>query len=281
MQVVWFKRDLRVEDHSALSQAARVGRVLPLYVLEKELWQQPDASARQWYFVAETLAELPARLGELDQPLAVRVDEVTSILAEIKKLNLIEGLWSHEETGNDWTYRRDLRVAAWCRQHGVRQYEVQNHGVFRRLKSRNGWAGRWDGFMRQPVSTPVALEPVQVELGSIPSARDLGLSDEPCEARQAGGRRAGLERLNSFLLSAANITNKKCPAPLRGRRLFEGLTIHSLGGAFDAGGGAENRRAAAGIAATGNGMAQVASVVFWPAALALPLYSEARRRTAY
>ena len=65
MQVVWFKRDLRVEDHQALSQAARVGRVLPLYVVETELWQQTDASARQWCFISETIAELRARLGEL------------------------------------------------------------------------------------------------------------------------------------------------------------------------------------------------------------------------
>jgi hypothetical protein len=28
-------------------------------------------------------------------------------------------LWSHEETGNDWTFRRDRQVAAWCRERGV------------------------------------------------------------------------------------------------------------------------------------------------------------------
>ena len=232
MQVVWFKRDLRVEDHSALSQAARVGRVLPLYVVENELWQQPDASARQWSFVAETIAELRARLGELGQPLVVRVGEVTSILAEFKKFNLIDGLWSHQETGNDWTYRRDIRVATWCRQHGVRQYEVQNHGVFRRLKSRNGWAGRWDRFMRQPVSVPAALEPVQVELGPIPSARDLGLLDTPCEAGQAGGRCAGVERLNSFLTERGEYYQREMSSPVEGAAACSRLSPYLAWGAL-------------------------------------------------
>ncbi|MEP4997688.1 deoxyribodipyrimidine photo-lyase, partial [Pseudophaeobacter sp.] len=51
MQVVWFKRDLRVVDHAALACAARAGPVLPLYVVEPDLWQQPDASPRHWGFI--------------------------------------------------------------------------------------------------------------------------------------------------------------------------------------------------------------------------------------
>ncbi|MCR9112669.1 MAG: deoxyribodipyrimidine photo-lyase, partial [Rhodobacteraceae bacterium] len=55
MQVVWFKRDLRVHDHRALAQAAARGPVLPLYVIEPEFWQQSDMSARHWAFVGESL----------------------------------------------------------------------------------------------------------------------------------------------------------------------------------------------------------------------------------
>jgi len=36
MQLVWFKRDLRIEDHVALVEAAARGPVLPLYILEPE-----------------------------------------------------------------------------------------------------------------------------------------------------------------------------------------------------------------------------------------------------
>ncbi|WP_170560205.1 FAD-binding domain-containing protein [Ruegeria atlantica] len=232
MQVVWFKRDLRVEDHLPLLHASRVGPVLPLYVVEPELWQQPDASARQWRFVAETLTDLRANLGRLGQPLVVRLGEITSILSELKKLNLIECLWSHEETGNDWTFRRDLRVAAWCKKHGVRQFEVQNHGVFRRLKSRDGWAGRWDRFMHQPISPPVALEPIEVEPGSIPTEHDLGLQDDLCVARQVGGRRVGLERLNSFLTHRGERYQREMSSPLEGAIACSRLSPYLAWGAL-------------------------------------------------
>ena len=72
IQIVWFKRDLRVVDHQPLLQASRHGPVLPLVIVEPELWQQPDASARQWAFYAESLEELRRSLAELGQPLVVR-----------------------------------------------------------------------------------------------------------------------------------------------------------------------------------------------------------------
>ena len=46
LQVVWFKRDLRVVDHRPLAMAVRAGPVLPLYIVEPGLWAQPDTSAR-------------------------------------------------------------------------------------------------------------------------------------------------------------------------------------------------------------------------------------------
>ena len=69
-RVVWFKRDLRVHDHAPLAEAARLGPVLCLYVLEPELWRQPDAARQHFAFVQESLKDLSAdlrRLGARDR----------------------------------------------------------------------------------------------------------------------------------------------------------------------------------------------------------------------
>lgn len=42
--LVWLKRDLRLTDHPALTLAAGMGRVLPVYVVEPEYWQLIDAT---------------------------------------------------------------------------------------------------------------------------------------------------------------------------------------------------------------------------------------------
>jgi deoxyribodipyrimidine photo-lyase len=52
LQIVWFKRDLRVVDHQPLLQASRLGPVLPLAIVEPQLWKQGDCSGRQWNFCA-------------------------------------------------------------------------------------------------------------------------------------------------------------------------------------------------------------------------------------
>ena len=79
LQLVWFKRDLRVKDHQPLQQALLRGPVLPLYVVEPELWQQQDASERQWLFCRESLLDLRLALAELGQPLLVRRGDVLDI----------------------------------------------------------------------------------------------------------------------------------------------------------------------------------------------------------
>ena len=48
MHIVWFKRDLRIEDHEALAACAKAVSVLPLYILEPELWHQLDMSHRHY-----------------------------------------------------------------------------------------------------------------------------------------------------------------------------------------------------------------------------------------
>lgn len=226
MQIVWFKRDLRVQDHRVLALAAQQGAVLPLYVVEPGLWQQPDMSARQWAFLEESLTELRADLGACGQPLIVRTGDAVAVLAELYRAQKITALWSHEETGNGWTYERDKRVAAWCRERGLAWHELRNHGVQRRLATRNGWAKNWDRFMAEPLTKVPALAPVPLDLGTIPAGRDLGLIPDACPERQRGGRRSGQERLTSFLEVRGEGYRRAMSSPLTGASACSRLSPH-------------------------------------------------------
>jgi deoxyribodipyrimidine photo-lyase len=201
LNIVWLKRDLRIEDHQPLVLAAQAGPVLPLYIVEPELWAQPDASARQWAFAAECLIELQRDLARLGQPLCVLIGNAVTLLQRLHELHGIAALWSHEETGNGWTYARDQAVAGWARNAGIPWHELRQFGVIRRLTTRNGWAKAWDRDMAMPVlAPPAALQPIPGDWPQhIPSAREIGLTPDPCPYRQPGGRMAGHEILNTFL----------------------------------------------------------------------------------
>lgn len=218
LNILWFKRDLRIGDHRALAQAAKAGPVMPLYIAEPALWQQSDASARQWEFVAESLAELRAALAALGQPLIVRTGDAVTLLERARARFGNVTLWSHEETGNGWTYQRDLAVAAWAKANSVPWHEIKQSGVIRRIKSRNGWAKNWDSFMAEPITPPPkALPPLaDVSLGHIPTSADLCITPDPCPHRQIGGTKAAHETLDSFLYQRGAPYRKAMSSPSLG-----------------------------------------------------------------
>ncbi|MCG7574117.1 deoxyribodipyrimidine photo-lyase/cryptochrome family protein [Phaeobacter sp. CNT1-3] len=236
MQVLWLKRDLRVQDHQALVRAAAEGDVLPLYVLEREYWRLPDTSARQLAFTVETLAELRRDFAALGQPLVVQIGDVVEVLETLRRDGKVTALWSHEETGNDWTYQRDRRVARWCRDHGIRWTEVQQFGVWRRLSSRSGWAHGWDRMMAMPAVTSPPLGPVNVDAGPLPSVRDLqlefGMRADPCPDRQPAGRRVAEGVLQSFLQRRGRSYRWAMSSPLEGAQACSRLSPHLAVGAL-------------------------------------------------
>jgi deoxyribodipyrimidine photo-lyase len=229
IQVVWFKRDLRIVDHRPLVEAARRGAVLPLLVVEPGWWAEPDMSERQYLFFRESAAELAEALADLGQPLVVRVGEMPDVLDELAREFEISGLWSHEETGGDWTFARDRRVLAWCRSSGVPWTEFRQDGVVRRLASRNGWAKRWDAMMALPVTpAPNALSPLPISVSSaaLPEPRDLGLAPDGCDLRQTGGRDAGLRTLESFLVERGEPYRAAMSNPIAGETACSRMSPH-------------------------------------------------------
>lgn len=225
--LVWFKRDLRVQDHPALAVAG--ARVLPVYIIEPEQWAQPDASARQWAFTVECLTSLRDDLGALGQPLVLRMGDPVVELARLCARYKITRMVSHEETGTDWSFARDRRVGAWARAAGVEWVELPQSGVVRRLRSRDGWQGLRDGFMRSPLAEPAALEPLGADLPSLshlPDARALRLVPDPCAHRQRGGRAAADATLQSFLTTRGQGYRVQMSSPLTAERACSRLSPH-------------------------------------------------------
>ena len=234
MEIVWFKRDLRVHDHAPLMAALASGRaVLPLYILEPALWAQPDASGRHYDFLCETLADLDRSLRARGSRLVVRTGAAVAVLRDLHAAHGISGLHAHEETGNQWSFDRDNAVRRWARQAGVPVHEKRQHGVWRALDNRNGWAARWDSMMGLPkLAAPAALPPVTALGDALPAARELGLADDPCPGRQAGGRRAALAILTSFLGHRGRSYRAAMSAPVSGADHCSRLSPHLALGAL-------------------------------------------------
>jgi len=225
-RVVWFKRDLRVQDHAAL--AAARGPVLPLHVVEPEYWRGADTSPRQWRFQRDALHDLRAALAGIGLPLVVRVGDVVEVLADLQARHGIRALHSHEETGNLWTYARDRAVGGFCRAHGISWTEHRQFAVFRRLDSRDRWAARAARHLAAP-PLPVAQGLVavpEVTEGAIPDQPFAWNPEDGLLRPQPAGRAAALSLLEGFLAGRGADYRRGMPSPRTAPRACSRLSPH-------------------------------------------------------
>lgn len=201
IHVVWFKRDLRITDHAPLFEAVRMGNVLPLYIIEPELWRQPDSSRRHWHFIHDSLVELQTSLALMGAPLVIRIGEAVDVLQQLSHELGSFTLWSHEESGNGWTYQRDISVAAWCLSQGILWHEFPTNGVVRRLKNRDGWSKLRDARMASPIiEAPLQINgKIGIQSHELPSKTDPMFGIDSIGSVQKGGRLEAEKTLDSFL----------------------------------------------------------------------------------
>lgn len=219
VQVVWFKRDLRLRDHGPLTTALAAGPILPLFIWETSLLQSADWDALHSRFVGQSLVELRAGLRARGGELFVRSGEVVDVLESLRASGNLEALWSHEETGNALTFARDRAVAAWARSRQVPWTELPQHGVIRGLRDRTGWAARWEKQMHQPAR--LAPERVRVPQGLEPGPLrppDLGRDDVVRDRAlvQTGGEAQAWETLQSFFAGRGAKYTRAMSSPLEG-----------------------------------------------------------------
>lgn len=201
--MVWFKRDLRVEDHAALARATAIGPALCIYTVEHDHWRQSCTSDRQWQFVRECLISLDEQLKTLGTSLEVHVAPVIEMLDGLYERLGRFTLHSHQETGGLWSYERDRAVAVWCRGHGVRWTEYSQSAVCRPVSRRgSGSKEYWDAWASAPLehlpSNLVWLEPDNKQtVLLLPTA--IKTDPLPCDGRQKGGLEPARELLKSFL----------------------------------------------------------------------------------
>ena len=74
INILWFKRDLRLRDHAPLQAAIAMGQrttrrpLLLLYCFEPSLIADPNYDLRHWRFVHECLADLQQQLAAMSRP---------------------------------------------------------------------------------------------------------------------------------------------------------------------------------------------------------------------
>ncbi len=227
--IVWFKRDLRVQDHAPLLSAAQTNRpVIPLYIVEPDYWSQPDAARRHWHFIHDCLTSLNKDLSQLGQPLIVKAGHAVDVFNDLIKHWNVRDVFTHEETGNAWTYARDIAVAHHLAAANVTLHEAPSNGVVRKLRSRDDWSGIRNARMAAPLTpTPVALTPAPNLVSDPLPRKDHPMFGAALHGKvQQGGRDAALADLDSFLTQRSQGYLRHISAPGASEKSCSRLSAH-------------------------------------------------------
>ena len=216
VQIVWFKRDLRTSDHAPLLEAVRMDKpILPLYIVEPGYWLQSTASRRHWSFIHDCLVDLNDDLTSLGQSLVIRIGESVSVFKSLHMDYSIEQIHTFEETGDRWTFDRDLAVRSLCAENKIILNEYPSNGIVRGLRSRDDWSKIRTNRMKQKITIkPKYVIPVpNCRSEPVPDKHDPMFGEELFGNVQIGGRKAALRDLRSFLKYRSGSYLKNISAP--------------------------------------------------------------------
>jgi len=205
INIVWFKRDIRLIDNEALFHAQKSELPLLLvYCFEPSVMNYDDSDVRHWRFVYESLLDLQKKLDTIESKIYIFYDEAKTIFSKLIKNFEVKAVFSHQEIGNKITFNRDIEMQEFFHTNNIECNQFQMHGVIRKLKSREHWDKRWEEIMR---ATPKIIKESDLKLVSIDNDFYSKIKGEnlpteittPNKNFQQGGENLAWRYLDSFV----------------------------------------------------------------------------------
>lgn len=230
INIVWLKRDLRLQDHAALSEASQHPiPILLLYIVEPGLQNHHHYSERHFRFVRQSIHDIDKQLKTYQTQVLVLHGEVIEVIKEIGKQFKINTVYSHEEVGVSVTFHRDKLLRKYLENQGIEWKEFADNGIIRGAKSRDNWVKHWYGYMSAPafgVDWPRIRFVRSPLLSTLSPARHDKPDTRAAGHFQQGGELAAHQVLTSFLAGRVADYSKGISKPAMSRNSCSRLSPH-------------------------------------------------------
>ncbi|HEX4233561.1 MAG TPA: deoxyribodipyrimidine photo-lyase [Caldimonas sp.] len=218
--LVWFRRDLRADDHAALYHALRAARqVWCAFVYDRAILDELPRADRRVEFIAESVAALAADLAALGERhgvpgvrLLVRhgqgADEIVALAAELH----VQAVYANHDD-DPYALARDARVRGALADLGVALHTSKDHVIFERSEVLTGsgkpysvftpykaaWLAKLDDYFLTPYpverhAASLAPTPAGVA-GALPTLARLGFVRTNLDALKVHGGSAAAQAL--------------------------------------------------------------------------------------
>jgi deoxyribodipyrimidine photo-lyase len=239
----WFRRDLRVTDNVALSEAAkRAETVIPLFIFEDAFRTGPDVGAARLAFLLQSVESLRKNLAELGHTLIVRCGKSDEILPQFAKETGAQAVFANKRY-EPYTQKRDERITKALLDVDVGFELFKDAVVWEEAEVLNLSGKPYTVFTPYSKAWKVKAIPpprsriqkLKLKILNFPSAKLPASPDEVgyplTQTIPPGGERAALELLRKFLAGPvyAYATARNFPALDGGSNLSPHLRAGTIG----------------------------------------------------
>lgn len=193
--LMWFRRDLRVDDNAALYHALRACRqLLCVFVFDRAILDALPRADRRVEFIRESLVELEAELRALGGGLIVRHAVAEDEIAPLARALEVQAVFANRDDEPE-ALARDAKVLGALANGGISFHTYKDQAVFDRdeLLTKTGqpytvysaykraWLGKVDAFFLKPYpvrSHADALAPAPGNYRSpVPALAEIGFEE--------------------------------------------------------------------------------------------------------
>jgi deoxyribodipyrimidine photo-lyase len=203
VNIVWFKRDLRLTDHQPLYTAIhdRKSSLLLLYCFEPDLLGNYDYDVRHGRFVFQSLQDLNQLLSKYNGSITIMNRNAEDAFQELLDVFDIEEVFSYQEVGNDVSFKRDKNMKHFFDQNQIRWNEYQTDGIIRGARNRKKWKENMEAYLNGPRYNPNLHEAkwISYKSDSIMSEKSIVVCNEVNPLMQHGGTSFAWRYFYTFL----------------------------------------------------------------------------------
>ncbi|MCT4582892.1 MAG: DNA photolyase family protein [Flavobacteriales bacterium] len=152
INIVWLKRDLRLQDHLPFFNAENSHLpYLTIYLMEPSMINYKDTSLRHLQFIYHSILAMNKKMLQFNQQVTLCYGEALAIFQTLSNQFQINTVYSYQESGIQRTWDRDKKVKTFFNANQIQWLEYQRDGIIRGINNRTGWDSKWKTFINSPL----------------------------------------------------------------------------------------------------------------------------------
>lgn len=131
ISIVWFRRDLRLNDNKALYHAIQAGNpILCVFIFDDNILSKlPNKSDRRLDFINQQLVKINAKLIQFDSSLKVLFGDPEEKIKELLTQYMVKNVFCNSDY-EPYSIQRDSRVNKICQEYGCGFHQSKDQVIF-------------------------------------------------------------------------------------------------------------------------------------------------------